>query len=588
MPPMQRPNLFWLALLMLTCCTSATFAQELQVAPGQPKSVNTFGRVEWSIDPGVKYHNPFDPAEVSIDVTFTTPTGSAVTVPAFWSDPAFTVRFAPSEPGNWSFIATVTDPSGRRVSQPRPFSVQPSQRPGFIRRATNNRYLRFDSGQSYFPVGINLCWPPGDAPYASWYDGAFQTLADNGANYVRIWMCTDQAMLESAKTGLGRYDLANAESFDKVLASAEQHGIGVMLCMMNHRELLNRDMWGPAGWPRHPYNAHNGGPATRPIDFFTNPDAQRDFKARLRYIVARYSAYTSVAFWELFNEQEFARVEVPLDWNRQMTDYLRQIDPAKHLITTSAAVPPAVWELPSIDLTQIHIYGDGTQLDMVTPIANSVSDAERFNKPHLVGEMGLDNKGPDIRYDPTGKGTTFHNSLWAGMFSGSAGAGIYWWWDNYVGPKNLWHEFKPVSEFASHIDWAGNHFVPIPITQLWRSDVSDTLADLTILPASAWGATQRQTVTIPVNGRPTAMVPRYLCGPSHGDLHSPLTFELDLPQASELVLGFALVSDCAMVRVSIDGKPMRDFSFRRPARCRQHRKCASLSGESDLSGRCER
>ncbi len=576
MPPIRGINLLqsggtivvWLACVMFAQGSSAAIAQDVQVqAVGQSNTVKTFEPFEWSIDAARAYHNPFDPAEIAVDAVFTSPAGKKINVPAFWdvpeapASPAFFIRFSPDQPGAWSFEATITDANGVRTSQPQTFTVQGSDHSGFIRRAGNNRYLRFDSGQSYFPVGINLCWPAGKEPRLQWYESAFQTLADNGANYVRVWMCHPPFMLESSDSGLGRYDLANAAFFDQLLSSAQQHGIGVMLCMMNHRELLDKDMWGAAGWPTLPYNAVNGGPATRPIDFFNNADARRDFKARLRYIVARYSAYTSVAFWEVFNEQEFARIDVPLSWNREMTDYIRQIDPAKHLITTSAAVPPAVWELPSIDLTQTHFYGDGTQTDLVGPVAVSFGEHERFNKPHLVGELGLDSKGPDNRLDPAGKGTSFHNALWAAMLSGNAGSGIYWWWDSYVGPKNLWHEFKPVSDFASHVDWVNKNFAPVPITELWRSDAKDTYTDLTLLPSGGWGATQRKTILIPGNGRTAELIPRYLYGPPHADLHSPLEFDLDLPQAGDLVLSVAQVSDYAIVRVSIDGKPVRDFSF---------------------------
>jgi hypothetical protein len=538
-------------------------AQEVRVSPrGQQKSIGTFDRAEWSIDPARTYHNPFNPDEVAADATFTAPSGKTVAVPAFWdAGNTFVVRFAPTEPGKWSFNVTVIDSSGSRTSPPSKFEVNPSQRRGFIRRAANNRYLRFDSGESFFPVGLNLCWASSNEAPAEWYDESFKTLADNGANYVRVWMCHPDAMIESPNTGLGQYNLTNAAFFDKVLESADRHGIGIMLCFMNHRELLDKDQWGPAGWPALPYNARNAGPATQPIDFFTHPDARRAFKARLRYIVARYSAFTSVAFWEIFNEQEFTKLNIPLAWNGEMTSYLRKIDPAKHLITTSAKVPDEVWELPDIDLTQTHIYGDGSQIDMVTPIASSAIEVEQFNKPHLVGETGLDSNGPDTKYDPKGKGTTFHNALWASALSGNAGSGMYWWWDNYIGPENLSHEFKPVSEFVSPVDWAGKHFEPVVISQLVHSQAKDELTDLIILPSGSWGIVAKKPVVIPVNGRPPVSIPRYFCGPRHTDLYFPVTLEVDLPEASELVLDIDQVSDFSTLRILIDGKAVHDLAF---------------------------
>ncbi len=405
-----------------------------------------------------------------------------------------------------------------------------------------------------------MCWPAGRWR-ADWYDSAFKTLAENGGNFARVWMCTRDAMLETSATGLGRYDLQHAAAIDHVLEQAQKNGVNVMLCLLNHRELLQSDMWGVADWPINAYNAKNHGPATRPIDFFTDADARRIFKARLRYIVARFSAFTSVGFWEFFNEQEFARVNIPVQWNAEMAAYLRQIDPFQHLITTSAAVNPKVWEIPQIDLTQSHIYGDGTQVDMVTPLQTAESNHERFNKPHLVAEMGIDFHGPDIRFDPTGKGTGFHNALWAGLASGNAGTGMYWWWDNYIGPKDLWHEMQPVAAFVRGIDWAGKDFRPVPITQLWQADVEDSYADLTIAASGGWGATSRQPIAVPPNGRPTAQVPRYLYGPLHSDLHEPLIFDLDLPAKTDLVLAVAQVSDFAVVRISVDGNPQADLAF---------------------------
>jgi hypothetical protein len=560
-------------LLMLAASGRAQdVRQDIKVTPlGAVKTIGTFQRAEWIVDLGHTPGNPFDPRDIAVDATFTAPSGKKLIVPAFWDSPegenramarpGFVVRFAPSEPGEWSFDVAVVEAVGRRVSGSWTFHVDAVKSRGFIRRAANNRYFQFDSGESYFPVGMNVCWASSDAARAQWYDETFSTLGSNGANFARVWMCHPPVMLESPTTGLGRYSLSNALFFDRLLASAQEHGIGVMLCMMNHRELLDHDMWGTGGWGTLPYNASNGGPATRPIDFFTNPDARREFKARLRYVVARYSAFTSLAMWEIFNEQEFARVDVPVEWNAEMSSYLRQIDPVKHLITTSANISAEVRALPDIDLTQAHIYGDGSQTDMVTPVANSASETEEFNKPHLVGEIGLDSKNPDSKLDPKGKGTGFHNGLWAGMLGGNAGSGMYWSWDNYVGPKDLWHEFKPVSQFASGVDWAGKNFKPVTVDQLWNADTKPGRIDLIILPAGNWGATAKHTIFIPINGRPGVSIPRYLYAPKQTTLHSPMVFDIDLAAATDMVLNVAQVSDYDVVRISIDDKPVRDLEF---------------------------
>jgi hypothetical protein len=524
----------------------------------------TFELQEWAVAAGDAYLNPFDPDEVAVDATFTAPDGRTLTLPAFWDDRpvgrGFFIRMTPDVPGAWRVTATVTDHAGTRRSAELAFAAVDGGHPGFVRVAGNHRYLRFDSGASYFPVGLNLCWPDGGSD-PTWYDRTFDVLSRNGGNYARLWMCNAPFKLEGADTGLGRYSLPAAAHYDAVLDAADRRGVRVMLCFLNHREFLDHDMWGKAEWPALPYNAAAGGPATRPADVFTHPAARRAFRNRLRYIVARYAAYTSVGFWELFNEQENARVPIPTAWNAEMSAYLAKIDPYHHLITTSAVVPDGVWQLPDVGLTQAHVYGDGTQVDLMPSVQQATRDHERFGKPFLVGEMGLDFQGPDVREDPTGTGTALHNSLWGGLASGSCGTAMYWWWDNYVGPKDLWHTYAPVAAFARQVDWAGKDFRPIAVDDAYRTDATGDPVDLTIASTGGWGDTTRAVIVIPPGGQPRALPSRFVYGPDHKGLSQPIAFDLTVPPSCQLRLGIAEVSDCAVVRVSIDDRPARDFLF---------------------------
>ena len=46
-----------------------------------------------------------------------------------------------------------------------------------------------------------------------------------------------------------------------------------------------------------------------------------------------------------------------------------------------------------------------------------------------------------------------HNGLWAPLALGSAGTGMLWWWFNYIDPKDLYFQFRPVAEFVKGIPW---------------------------------------------------------------------------------------------------------------------------------------
>jgi endo-1,4-beta-mannosidase len=51
--------------------------------------------------------------------------------------------------------------------------------------------------------------------------------------------------------------------------------------------------------------------------------------------------------------------EIKLPWHKEMSDYLRSIDPFGHLITTSfwsKTGPEEYWQLENIDIVQTHCY----------------------------------------------------------------------------------------------------------------------------------------------------------------------------------------------------------------------------------------
>lgn len=559
-------------IALATAGVARAAIEPVRVTASPATSANVFARGEWSVDVGRAYKNPFDPKQIAVDATFTDADGRKLVLPAFWrptdkggengsdKDCVFCVRFAPDKPGRWTMRVAAVDAAGRRDSQEQAFTVAPSNAdPGLVRVAANKRYFRFDNGQTYFPVGINLAWPQGE-PRVEWYESKFADMQAAGANWARVWMAHGPVTIENETTGLGRYDEAHAAYFDAVLDSAQKHGVRVELCFLNHRDLLDKDGWGPAGWPTSVYNAANHGPATRPIDFVTSEPSRTALKNRLRYIVARYSSYTAVMNWELMNEQEWARINIPTDWDNDLAVYLTTLDPYHRLVSTSASVPDAVWRLPDMAFTQAHLYGTGKQADLVPSILASVAAHEQFDKPHLIAEYGIDAAGDDNKFDPKAQGTAFHNALWAAALSGSAGSAMYWWWDGYVWPKGIYKEFKPLADFVRPIDFAGGQFKPLTITELKRVDATG-YGDMVIPSAGGWGRKMSGPQTLPPNGRPASAIVTYAVGPMHSEQYAPIAFDVDLPAESKLTLRAGRVSDFAIVRVSVDGKPIEDVLF---------------------------
>jgi len=98
-------------------------------------------------------------------------------------------------------------------------------------------------------------------------------------------------------------------------------------------------------------------------EFFTKEEARDLYRKRLRYIVGRWTAFTSVLAWEFFNEidNEYAYLKHDdvIAWHRDLGRYLRSIDPYAHLISSSftgGSERPDLFALPEMDFAQYHSY----------------------------------------------------------------------------------------------------------------------------------------------------------------------------------------------------------------------------------------
>ncbi len=461
---------------------AALEVRALEVQPCEPsRQPAAYERIEWNVELDHPYTNPFDPAEIAVDATFAGPDGKTLSLPAFWyqefhretandreqlvadGQPGWRVRFCAPRAGKWQMQVVATDRNGTVKSAVTEFTVAPSKDPGFVRRAPGNwRYLEFDNGQPYFIVGANVCWAGREGLRG--YEIYFSRMSEAGANYARLWMSV--MPMETRETGLGRYNLRNCWFFDQVFDLAAQHHLRCMLALDTYGSLVTGGVFNEGHWTQNPFNAANGGPLKEPTEFGTNAVARQFYRQRLRYLIGRYAAFTSLGFWEFWNEQDLTRGCVPAGWVAEMSAYFKAHDPYRHLVTTSFSGPgpAAVWNLPDIDLTQRHIYGsDQPMRDMEDQLAKDTHASEVFHKPHLIGEIGISWKGPDTRFDPEGLGTELHNYLWAGALSGGAGGAASWWWDNYINPKNLWFQYSGLARFTAQVDWPRRAFEPIAL-----------------------------------------------------------------------------------------------------------------------------
>jgi hypothetical protein len=446
--------------------------------------VGRYGRFELSVDLSASYDSPYDPEQIDLEAKFTTPSGGSVVVPGFYyqayrrmgpdpdspilepvGKPCWKVRFAPSKIGRYRCVVALRNRFAGRdrrcVSAPVIFRCVRSASAGSIRVAPaargGARYFAFDSGAPFYPVGQNI--------QNDWVVYRHtRLLADGGANCARVWMFCHWTWLEWTPRhvdwagpghwlreldGAGVYSQGIAWMADEYLRRCERDGVYLMICLNAALELTEGS--DPAFWAGHPYNRANGGFLDKPEQYWTDPRARRLARNRLRYIAARYGCSTAVWAWEFWNELGEAGPDVTA-WHREMGDYLRSMDPGRHLRTVSTwqqepeKLAP-LWRLPQIDFTQSHIYAPSPAFE-----PSIAAFCRLYGKPHVIGEGGGlsaspadDSPNGPCTVDP--EGIDFHNSLWLPATSGAAGGTLPWHWRQRIEPLGLSPQLGALARF---------------------------------------------------------------------------------------------------------------------------------------------
>jgi hypothetical protein len=582
------------AALRASLTGNATATIRALTATTEP--VPAFGRFEVAVELEARYDNPFDPAQVALIGHFVTPSGKEETVSGFYAwdferalrngverltptgQGGWRVRYCPREPGQYRYRLTLNSAGVTATSPEAVFACTPSAHPGFVRVSQRSPlYFETDNGEPYFAIGENVCWPGPGGTFD--YDRYWQRLAENGANYARVWIGPFDCFTlerptrgEDDVAGLGRMDLAAAWRIDAMLDLAEQHGIRVMFCIDSFNSLRISQPY-PA-WSNNPYNAAHGGPLEAPEQFFTDATARTLYKNRLRYIVARWGHQPAVLSWEFWNEVDISEKYVSAEvtaWHREMGRALRSIDPYAHLITTSWAGvqgDPAVDGLPEMDYIQSHQYGAHDPASFMA--RTCLEKAARFGKPHYFGEFGTGTEAQGTGEDKTG--IHLHDGLWSGLMSQAAGTGMLWWWDSYVEPKNLYHLFRPLAEFARGLPLTATRFQPFEAVQVRYAGTPPVprLEDLGLLPENgSWSPASfnepNRFVLDPDGSLANReRLSRVLHGKrNHPTLHNPPTFEVDYSRDGEFVVTVEGVSGHggANLRIAVDGQQVLAKEF---------------------------
>lgn len=462
-----------------------------------------------------RYANPFDPAAINVTARFVATNGTAVSVDAFYARdyyrqigtqgetilpqgaPFWCARFAPTLPGRYEYTLQAEDRFGKTSWGPAVFKALPPRKPGFVRVSKRDpRYLEFDDGSPYFPIGHNTRspddtrheeqfpwmqrWPEGSAAYHRY----FSDMARHNENWAEVWCASWSLGLEWSPAwrgyhGVGWYNTLNAWELDRVIESAETNNIHVNLVIHNHGKFgLKHDK----EWQHNPFNVTLGGYLEKPDNYFTDPRAMRDFRKLMRYTVARWGYSTSLFAWEFWSEHnlcgtsdKFHRTPEVVEWHRLMGAAVKDIDPFDHMISTHVSGDYTEQNsntiaLGEIDLCPVDAYHNDTNpLGIVDLLRRTAEYNNAFNKPVLVTEFGGSAFAADLRHLEN----TLHAALWASTAIPLAGTPMFWWWI-LIEEEGLYPKFEAVGRFMQGEDRRDPEMRMAPVA-ITRNDLTQTV-----------------------------------------------------------------------------------------------------------------
>lgn len=253
--------------------------------------------MELALRSSAAYRNPF--LDVELEATFTAPDGATRTMPGFFDGQGtWRVRFSPHIAGTWRY-RTATPIGDPDLATSGEFEVvEPAgQVRGFLRTCPGRGWgLEWESGEPCLVLGDTMYNLFGVAHCGLDVEAVLRRRAAQGFNLVRArvpvspfhppdgysdWQtCSTWPWGGSHQRPLfDRFNLDYFRSVDRVVRLAAELGIGLEMIM---------EAWGF----EYPFNERSR---------FT-PEYEELW---MRYLIARYDAYASVAVWTLMNEYEF-------------------------------------------------------------------------------------------------------------------------------------------------------------------------------------------------------------------------------------------------------------------------------------------
>ena len=563
-------------------------------------TVARFDMFEVSFQLSAAYVNPFDPEDIQVDGVFVFPSGKEVTVPAFFIEPMETIkdgktlmsynpanynstgdrewriRFSGDEVGTYTFYIKAKDKRGRKATTDtfkiymyeggnKGYAATSEENPAFI--------INTGDGTPCYNTGSNIPWVrnqfttnPDHLSY-----NYFINRATGFTNTTRVWIChynwlewhpdvTGSAggYSSASYAGLGYYNQCISTAFDEIIQMCEDSGIRIILCTDDNNEHFKEEEYGC--WGYNPYNIINGGFVATQEEYFANAEVRRQYKKRLRYIIARWGYSPALFSINMWND-----MQEPTD---DIVSYLKELGEYTHSLTDG-------WR-PLFFGSNFNRAANDV-LDLTVQLINLADGT----KPYVTQECYA--AADDLR-------NTLRNSIWSELVRGAAGT-LYWSQDQIdedAGGEGCWDLFKHVLDFTSDI--------PFDSSGKFKYSELDIHAQTVVTPSDSYqsvtsikpygdisGWDQKATlnnfdVDTSVAGMNLAGFTSKLYGYKWKDTcKNPPTFNVNTPNGGFVIVGVGEASH-GTLQITVDGVVEAETKFINPETgdMKRHQVCDEL------------
>jgi len=314
----------------------ATAAPTIESVTAATNTVGKFRKFELTVElGGVDGVNPYDPHQVDLSATFTSPSGRVWKINGFYMEDEgdvagqgdFRIRFAPNELGSWSYRVSAANTHGTNLGSVLNFTCMESGQKGWVRVSDDDAHYFEHADDSPF-IGKGYCHPwDGDD------EGIFRDAEKHGVNMIHWWLAPWDTMLTvkpanpndfwREKSSYDTYEQGRAAELDRVVGHAEKHNVKLVWTIWPHDAIrdFNYHKWrlngswapcfkdNPIGMtnklsePEWYYNAFSDLDSPPKNQKFFYDDVYKEYQNRLyRYIIARWGYSEAIGTWALVSE----------------------------------------------------------------------------------------------------------------------------------------------------------------------------------------------------------------------------------------------------------------------------------------------